>query len=145
MTRIEITPVVVEADPATQARRADVVQRLENLGQITASDGRMNPELIAGWQVTIDGATFPVDGYAVEPESGRVLVSLVVAADEVSVRRSPASTSAPAVPDQKTNLRVWGDPDLPDPRANMPGWPVAGLSARAELGEQIARRAECDQ
>lgn len=121
--RVEITPVVVDADPETLNSRRNIVQRLENLGQLTAADGHINPKTTAGWQATVNGGgPILLEAYAVEPaDDGRVLVSLVVPADTVSVGRSPASTPAPAAA-KKPTVGVWGASGLPDPREKIPGW-----------------------
>lgn len=132
---IDITAVAVEADLQTQQARHQVVQRLDNLGHITADDGQINPGSAQSWQVSINGgAAVPLADFAISPPEGesRALVSLVVPADAVSVGRSPASAPAPAS-EQARPLRTWGDPTIPDPRASIPGWPG--------LGEQVANNA----
>lgn len=124
--RVEITPVVAPADEQT-------MQRLENLGQLTASDGVVNTQQTCGWVATVNGTAIPLAGFAVEPDDGRVLVSLVLEPDEVSVRRTPTEPPAPAAaPAEKARRGVWGDPNTPDPRAGM----------RERLGAQVARNAE---
>ena len=122
--KVEITPVVVDADPEMLTRRADVVRRLAELGHIDACTGEVSSTMTAGWQATANGAAMPLDAFAVQPDDdGRVLVTLMVAADEVSVRRSPTVSPAPAVPAEKAkNQRaVWGQSG-PDPREGLPGW-----------------------
>jgi hypothetical protein len=60
-------------------------------------DSQLKVEINLGADVpvaSVNGASFPVADYAVTYEDGRVLVSLVVAADAVSVGRSPASIPA---------------------------------------------------
>lgn len=123
--RVEITPVVVDADPDTLTQRANVVRRLGELGHIDATTGAVSTTMTAGWQATVNGTAMPLDAFAVEPdEDGRVLVTLVVAADEVSVRRSPAAPPAPAAAPEtpKSRRRVWGEPGTADPREGIPGW-----------------------
>lgn len=94
------------------------------------SDGDNETSLLAD----VDGTKLPLVTYTAEPcEDGRTLVSLVVAADEVSVSRFPASEPASGV---NPPLRVWGDRDLPDPRESIPGWQPE------RLGAQVARNAE---
>lgn len=140
--RVEITPVVTNADEQTLAQRAEVVQRLENLGHLTAADGELNTEQTLGWQATVNGAVIPLEAFDVRPDDdGQVLVSLMIAADEVSVRRTPIATPVPvtAAPAEKPKRSTWGDPTVPDPRA---GILEAFGSGQAPLGEQIDRNAE---
>lgn len=88
------------------------------------------------WQAAVDGATIPIVDYTVEPaEDGLVLVSLTVAADQVSAGRSPASD---LVPVEKPKLAsVWQKPDR-DPREGIAGW-------SERLGAQVAANAEAGQ
>lgn len=67
---------------------------------------------------TIGNVSFPVEAYAVEKadQDGRALVTLVVAVDNVSVGRSPATVTSPADKPQE-QVSYWGDPTQPDPRA----------------------------
>ena len=144
---IEITPVVVEADEQTLTRRKTTVQRLDKLGQIDASAGSISTEMTAGWQATINGTTVPLEGYAVEPDGGRVLVSLVFPADAVSIGQVPTSTPAPAEPANKPPASVWGAPGRPDPREAIPGWAPrdAYIPLSNGLGQQVAANAEAGQ
>lgn len=109
-----------------------------HLGEHT-EDGVVVHEMSAN----IDGTDIPIAGYTIEQCENGPALNLVLLPDSLSIGEQPASTLAAPAVEQKPNLRTWGDPTIPDPRANMPGWPVAGPSARAELGEQIARQAEC--
>lgn len=149
--RVEIVPCTVDADEQTQARRADAVARLTNLGHLDAADGQLNTQTSAGWTATVNGTAMPVIDFAVQPDDagGQALVSLVVAADMVSVGRSPASVPAPATvpvsPDRTAEVTApvgtssrgprstWGGAGKRDPRASIPGWEpaVSGSEANA--------------
>lgn len=77
-----------------------------------------------GYIATIDGVTLPIASYLAEPsDSGKLIVSLMVAADAVQigippVRRDLEQTRTLNQPPTGT----WGDPSKPDPRSNIPGW-----------------------
>lgn len=91
-----------------------------------------------GWVARVNGHEFPVVTYGVEaPEVGkRPLVSLMFAADSVTMRNSsaPAAEGRTAVQDV-ADRPFWGS-SATDPRENISGW-------RPEnLGEQVARNAE---
>lgn len=123
--KVEITSVVVDADPETVAAREDVARQLTELGHIDAADGTVSTTVTAGWQAAVNGTAMPLTAFSVEPgEDGRVLVGLVVAADEVSVRRSPTLPPASGgTPEKPKNQRAtWGQPGVPDPRASILGW-----------------------
>lgn len=97
----------------------------------------------SGWTARINGTAMPLTAFAVEPDSERVLVSLVVAADEVSVRRSLTAPPTPAAVVQEkpaTKRGVWGDPNAPDPRENLPGWPPQAIGAQATVNAQAVQR-----
>lgn len=90
-----------------------------------------------GYLADVNGTAIPVDGYVMEAaENGQTLVQLLVAADDVSVGRSPSPVPASAVTapttlaamEQAPKLRTWGDRSIPDPREH--------------LGLQVARNAE---
>ncbi len=89
---------------------------------------------------TVDGITVPVAGYVAEPgENGKVLVSLIVAADQLSVGIPPAR-HAETLPDRRNHppVSTWGNPNTPDPRANVPGWtppPASADAGRGRTGE----------
>lgn len=134
--KVEITPVMVGADEHTLTRRAAVAQRLDNLGHIDASTGEINTETTAGWQATINGTTVPIDGYAAEPDGNRVLLSLVLPVDALSIGCPP--TTAPAPAEEKPKRSVWGDPGTRDPRESIPGW-------RESIAQQVATNAEAAQ
>lgn len=87
------------------------------------------------WQASVNGAVVPLADYTIEPAGdGLVLVSLTVAADTVSVGRSPAGAPAPAAQERPKLSSVWGSSG-PDPRDGIAGW-------RPEsLGGQVAERA----
>lgn len=110
---VDLTSTQVSADQETQDRRANVVQRLADLGQIDPARGEVNTKVTA-WSATIGGVAFPLAGCAVELEQdGRALVTLVVAADSVSVGRSSAAVSAPATK-SRPHRSYWGDPTVTD-------------------------------
>jgi hypothetical protein len=132
------------------AKRRNVVGRLGNLGLVDTTGGTVAEPVdddLIGYEITVNGQALPVaiSGYEVVATAGGPAVTVTIPARTLVVGEPPVAGARPAhaEPEQKAQLRVWGDPDLPDPRANMPGWPVAGPSARAELGEQIARNTEC--
>jgi hypothetical protein len=83
----------------------------------------------------VNGAVFPVTGYEIvgPGEDGNPSVLLSVAAESVAVGDRPRdlAASAPATP---VNLKpaLWGSAELPDPRSNMPGYPVAGRKPEAD-------------
>jgi hypothetical protein len=135
--RIEFTPVTVAADEKTLAHRADVVKRLDNLGHINAADGQINTSRTVAWQASIDGSVVLVDGFAIEQDGERVLLSLALSPDEISIRQAATpQASVPTLAEKRESRSTWGDGTQPDPREGIPDW-------RPEtLGAQVARNAE---
>lgn len=97
------------------------------------------------WQASVNGAVIPLAGYLVEPdEDGRALVSLTVAADEVSVRRTPVAAPALVVQTAQASgtpapRAVWGSPGR-DPREDIPGWQPEKLGGQVAGNAQRASR-----
>jgi hypothetical protein len=100
------------------------------------------PDGAGGYTATVAGTPIRVDAYAAEPdENGRVLVSLVVAADQLTVGIPPARHADPT--QERRNQpppSTWGNPDVPDPRANIPGWQPPPLAADAGRGNPAGHR-----
>jgi hypothetical protein len=118
---VELVPLMVPADPGhgpSQGSIPDAVQQ--------------------GWLARIGGAEFPVLTYGVEPAEfgGTALVTLVVAADAVSVgdQALGAPAAAKSVPEKKRGS--WGD-KVPDPREGIAGW-----APEQSLGQQVADNAQ---
>lgn len=86
----------------------------------------------AGYTATIDGLTLPIAAYTAEPgDSGQVVVALLVAADALQVGIPPARKQ----PERRNEppLSTWGNPNIPDPRANIPGWQPPAVSGKPEV------------
>lgn len=141
--RVELTPYLVPADGVYE-QRADAVERLGELGQIDPSAGTVaTPEPVQhGWLARVNGAELIVDSYAVEPDGGRMLVSLVLSVDSMMVGAMSQTPEVPSVrsavpePKPKNQRRPWGTARR-DPREGLPGW-----SPEPSLGEQVAGNAE---
>jgi hypothetical protein len=88
------------------------------------------------WSARINGAEFPLAGYAVEydPESGTPMLTLALSPDSMSIGATLAPT--PPAPEAPKQVLSWGDGSIPDPREGIPGYQPEGL------GEQVAGHAE---
>lgn len=100
-----------------------------------------------GYVATVNGISIPIDAYLVEnTENGRVGVSLIIAADQLSIGIPPTRRAEP--PQERRNERpvsTWGAPGQADPRANIPGWQpppgtVDAVRERAGLHRHIGER-----
>ena len=100
---------------------------------------QIQPDGTGGYTATVNGAPIKVDAYAAEPDGqGRILVSLVVAADQLSIGIPPARHAEPQPERRNQPISTWGAPGQPDPRANIPDWtpPPATVDAvRQRAGE----------
>ena len=115
---VEIVERRAAAPPDVQQQRADVVGRLNDLGQIDASTGQVAPDVLVGFDVRINGVTLPaaVVAYQVTPGDRGPQVTVTFDADSVSVGARPSvSTLAGRV------SQSWGA-GSPDPRESIPGW-----------------------
>jgi hypothetical protein len=124
--RVELIPRMIPVDEATQAERAETVQRLAELGQIDPSQGQIADLMQDGWLARINGAEFPVVTYGAQPAEvgAKTLVSLLVPADSLQVGDPSTGVQEPqvrpAVPEPK-KASSWGALGL-DPREGIPGW-----------------------
>ncbi|BAL87296.1 hypothetical protein AMIS_20760 [Actinoplanes missouriensis 431] len=93
-----------------------------------------------GYRAVVDGRPLDIAAYVADPgDGGKVMVSLIVAADALQVGIPPRQLA----PERRNQppMTTWGNPDLPDPRANVPGWqptPSAAEAGRAHTGEHRA-------
>ena len=79
----------------------------------------------SGYRAKVDGINLDIAGYIADPgEDGKVMVSLIVAADSLQIGIPPRQ---PVQADRRNQAPVttWGDPSVPDPRSNVPGWSPA--------------------
>lgn len=89
------------------------------------------------YTAVVDGTPVPVSGYVAENASdGRVMVSLIIAADQLSIGIPPSRPSQQPPHQNQPPVSTWGNPAVPDPRSNVPGWvpPPAAADAGRERG-----------
>src|SRR5690349_17870436 len=88
---------------------------------------------------TVNGTPIQIAAYVADPgDNGRVMVSLIVAADTLQVGIPSARQEPPPERRNEAPTRVWGDKALPDPRTNVAGWtppPPAADAGRGRTGE----------
>jgi hypothetical protein len=89
---------------------------------------------------TVNGTPIPIASYVAEPDdNGRVMVSLIVAADTLQIGVQPARRDMEQTRQlNKPPASTWGDRTKPDPRAHIPGWqppPQAADAGRGHSGE----------
>lgn len=141
--RIEIVPRTVEADERTIIQRSAVMERLANLGQVDDVDAGQVSDTVTTWTARINGAEFPIYGYeAGALVDGRVMVTLSVPADALSVGSpTTAGSASPATdkPVEAPAVNMWGRPGL-DPRQNIPGWAPDTIGGQV-AGDAIGRHA----
>jgi hypothetical protein len=104
----------------------------------------------------IGGVEFPLTSFVIERgQNGEVFVSLVVEASSVHIA-DPATPFGvePRVPlpakQEPAKTSTWGDPTVPDPREQIPGWsrPLSasvGSSAQVYVDPQPASATLRDQ
>lgn len=128
--RVEVVPTTVPADDEAVERAQRGLEAARISGSTTEIEQAQNrySEAQRGrtcWTARIGGAEFPVEAFGVEPaDNGGMLVSMVVAADSVSIGDPSSGSAAPEVRPVAPVRRGWGAPG-PDPRAGIPGWTPA--------------------
>ncbi|MFB6392634.1 hypothetical protein [Polymorphospora lycopeni] len=129
MTKVEIVEQCIPLPPHAQGDR-QVADRLDNLGLLPKVG-----EAVAGYEVRINGTPLPVAvvGYEVGPSEAGTIVTLVVPADEVAIRKASAA-------DEKIS-RTW-QPGSRDPRADIPGWTPEVVLTHAPPGAALQRNLE---
>lgn len=94
--KVEFVPRTVTASAETIARRADTVQRLDNLGHVDTASGDLNTTEMQ-WCARINGTEVAVLDFGVQKlDDGRVAISLVAVADTVSIGAASGSTPTEA-------------------------------------------------
>lgn len=137
--RVEVVPTALPADDKAVANALRELETARGSGSVTEIDvteierlqNRYSAaqRLRTGWMARIAGAEFRVEAFGVEPaaDGGRAMVSLLVAADSVSIGDPSRGGDTPAVRSAVPERRGWGAPG-PDPRAGIPGWQPAEVS-----------------
>jgi hypothetical protein len=75
-----------------------------------------------GYRAVVDGQPLAIASYVADPgDEGKVMVSLIVAADSLQIGIPPRQ---PVQAERRNQppVTTWGDPNAPDPRSNVPGW-----------------------
>lgn len=161
---VEMIPEPLPPDSGELQAAAERLEQAQHTGNVTDIRAAQDAYAAAqesgkSWLARIDGVTFPVVGYVAsnDEETGEMILSLMLAPTSMSIADAPAAAGTPAsaaLAETKAQVRTWGDPGLPDPRASIPGWaPVStsvtslnsghlGAFVEQPIGRQVAVHGE---
>jgi hypothetical protein len=91
-----------------------------------------------GYTATVNGTPIQIAAYIADPgDHGKVMVSLIVAADALQVGIPPTRRDLEQTRQlNKPPVSTWGDKTRPDPRASIPGWQPPAAAVDAHRGRQ---------